>query len=184
MSRWSFAILGLVIGFSASAEVFKSVEPDGSVLYSDRPKPGAETITTPKEPPTPASPVPSISKTPMESPKTSGFKGYDKIEIVSPTNDETIRENTGAVSINVALTPPLETKLNHKLALFLDGNKVAESENTAGFQLMNLDRGTHTVRIGVLDAEGNEVAGSEPATFHLLRFSTLLNPSRPKKSHN
>jgi hypothetical protein len=168
-------IFALLAAVPVSAEVFRTVEPDGTMLYTDRPTPGAQTIEVPKGPPSGESPhLPSA--TPDKSPPQPKFKGYEKIEIVSPANDEDIRENTGNVMVSVALTPELQAK--HKLVLFLDGNKVAEKADMSGFQLTNLDRGTHELRISAIDTKGKETARSTSFVFHLMRFAPKLAPKK------
>ena len=103
--------------------------------------------------------------------------GYQKLEIISPADDETVRENAGNVNVTVGLIPNLRVDLGHRLVLFVDGPQRFQAVSTSPqFQFTNLDRGTYTLRAAVVDPKGKEIASSKPSTFHLLRVSILLGP--------
>jgi hypothetical protein len=101
--------------------------------------------------------------------------GYQKLEIISPANDEAVRENAGNVNVTVGLIPNLRVDLGHRLVLFVDGPQRFQAVNASPqFQFTN--RGTYTLRAAVVDPQGKEIASSKPSTFHLLRVSILLGP--------
>jgi len=52
----------------------------------------------------------------------------------------------------------------------------AEAEGTSIF-LGNVDRGTHTISLRIVDRAGNVLIQSDPVTFHLLRHSILHKPN-------
>jgi hypothetical protein len=63
------------------------------------------------------------------------------------------------------------------MRLFLDGSVVQEGAQTT-FNLANVDRGTHTVKLDITDDKGDVLIGSKPSTFHLLRYH--IPPIKPQ----
>ena len=153
----------------ASAEVFKRVNPDGSVEFTDVPD-SQEAEPVELAPittyPAPPSPPPRSRATPRtEAP------AYEAVSITSPSNDETIHDNQGNITITVELSP--ELKSGHNLRILLDGNQQAEGKSTT-FSLTNIDRGSHQIQVQIVDAKGKPLAQSESITVHLKRFSQFF----------
>lgn len=161
----------------AQAEVYKRVNPDGSVEFSDVPdKTGEKPVTLPP-PSTYKPPKQPLSLTmPDQTKKAPTPIGYESLSINHPENDTTIRENTGNISVKIASEPALQP--GHSFVLLMDGNKVGEGR-AASFQLTNLPRGSHTLSVQIKDGEGNTLIQSGAVTFHLMRFSKLRKPTAP-----
>ncbi|MCI0401806.1 MAG: DUF4124 domain-containing protein [Gammaproteobacteria bacterium] len=172
-----FLILALGLSLSASAAVYRWVDENGNVVYSDKPQPGAEAIEMREIQTIQAPPVAPI--TAKEVPPPPEFPGYEQVAIVSPENDAAVRENAGNVTVTVALEPALQTTLGHRIALFVDGAQVSEPGTATQFSLINMDRGTHTLEAKVIDSDGKAIASSPPSEFHLLRHSILLPTPTP-----
>jgi hypothetical protein len=158
------------------------------VIYSDKPPPpggSAETveIRSPDsfEAPAPAPDNPSgenwnwdMTAENHESPEAFS---YTSIAVVAPANDEAVRENSGAVTVATSVEPAL--RAGHRIEILLDGQIVA----TAGggqVTLSEVERGTHTLLVRVLDETGAVMIESQPSTFHMLRYAQQLAPNRPK----
>ena len=170
--RWLILCTIAIAPVWLPAEVYKWADPQGNVIYSDKPHPGAEEIKLPE---TQAYPAPQTAS-PTIKPEQQSFPGYEKIEIATPANDETIRDNTGNINVSIKLEPELQVDLGHKLVLYVDGVKLPQELTSTLFQFTNLDRGTHTIHAAVVDSAGKELVSSKPSTFHLKRFSSLLSP--------
>lgn len=179
LRRLIIILLGLGMIASASAAVYKHVSPDGQVTYSDRPQQGAKEVELP--PLAPAAPPPASTLTPPATtfaPAQSGEEKptvYTKLDIVKPTNDEAVRENSGALEVNLAIEPQLDTKAGHTVTILLDGKPVLEGQTTPQARLTNVDRGTHSLQAQIIDAKGAMLASSGGITFHMKRISTLFN---------
>ncbi|MEW6353714.1 MAG: DUF4124 domain-containing protein [Pseudomonadota bacterium] len=179
LQRLIVILIGLGLAAGASAAVYKYVGPDGQVTYSDRPQQGAKEVELP--PLAPAAPPPASTFTPPATtfaPATSGEEKptvYTKLDIVKPANDEAVRENSGALEINLAIEPQLDTKAGHTVTILLDGKPVLEGQTTPRVQLTNVDRGTHSLQAQIIDAKGAMLASSGGITFHMKRISTLFN---------
>lgn len=102
---------------------------------------------------------------------------YRVPRIVRPKNAETIHDNTGAVLVEVSLRPALAVRAGHRLRVLLDDAMRPEEWTAAHFSLQEVDRGTHTLQVIVVDGDGNRLAVSAPVEFHMWRASRLF-PAR------
>lgn len=165
----------LSITASATAAVYKWVQPDGSIIYSDR-QPAGNTSPTDlppvqeiKMPPPPPSPPGSNPSDQADQTQTTA---YTKLEITEPTDDSTIAGNAGQISIKLALEPPLDAEQGDMVSIFLDGNEIGQGKSTA-LTLTNVDRGTHSLQAVVKNAKGSALITSSSITVHLQRVSSL-----------
>lgn len=160
-----YIILGcvLALGVQAQEQVYKSTGSDGVVEFSDQPSSGAKTITvTPNVVTLPESPrfQPATKQAPEPT--------YTSLTITAPQNDEAIRSNAG----NFAATAEIEPELlgGDSIQWLFDG-QVIKGANATFLTMTNVDRGTHTVQIQVINTDGEVVKSSETITFHLQRFA-------------
>lgn len=175
--RITTTLILLLISFAASAAVYKWVKPDGTILYSDRP-PNENTAPTDlpdvqeiKVVP-PSSSAPDIP--PSDQNEQQSTHEYTKLEITSPANDSTLRDNSGKVDVSLSLEPPLQE--GDVVAITLDGKDIGQGQSPAFF-LNNVDRGTHSLQVAVKDASGNTLISSSTVSFHVQRTS-VLQPKR------
>ncbi len=173
--------LGLWSAASPAAEVYRWVDPDGNTQYSDRRRPDAQVIRIPKAPAPPA-PTPTPAAAPAGDPAPSDaaaptFAGYDKVAIVNPPDDGTVWDNSGNVSIEIAVAPALQGTLGHKLLVLLDGQALGEPITATSFTVTNLDRSTYTLRARIVDSGGRVLSESPPSVFHMKRISVA--PAAP-----
>lgn len=165
-------ILALTLPVGAETTLYKWKDADGTVHFSDQPHPGAEEVTVQEVPTIPAPRLPPSAPASARPAAVS----YDNVTITNPANDSTLRDNAGNISVTVAVTPLLRADLGHKVLLDLDGQPQGEG---ISFSLTNVERGSHTLTATVIDKDGAPlISGS--STFHLLRFSALLNPGDSK----
>jgi hypothetical protein len=165
------SVIGLLIACSASAAVYKSVDAEGNVVYTDDPKGHGEPV---KLPPLSTVPPPKYVISPAEATlpgSDSQAPAYEQLSIVMPTPDETLRDNTGGVTVKLALHPALDKAAGHRLQYFLDGQPQGEPGTADKAVFPNVPRGTHTVEVAVVDAAGNELQRSSSVRFYLHRQS-------------
>jgi hypothetical protein len=165
-------LLFAVLTAQVHAQVYRTIDKEGNVTYSDQATEGAVEVEVKELETIKALDTDQIAPLRPASPDEQEL--YTGLRITSPQNDEAIRDNTGNLVISVAVTPRLLPA--HKLILYLDGAEYAAGEATS-FQLQNIDRGTHQVRAAVVDENGQETINSDTINFHMLRFSTLTSPS-------
>jgi len=162
------ACLGSLPG--GAAEIYRYVDPENGVEFSDTPRPGAERIVIPDaqrapavrlSPPAPAAPA-------VADVATGTAVAYQQVRITDPLDQETVRDNSGNMLVSVALKPGLQAPFGHKLQLLLDGDPVSTGSAT-NFSLTGIDRGTHTLQAVVLGADDAPLATSPTISFHLHR---------------
>lgn len=159
---------------SASAGVYKHVNPDGSIEFTDVPQkigedpvevPPASSYTPPPTPKPAAPTTPTVKQTAVS---------YESVSITSPAHDSTVRDNEGNISISIGCKPGLQK--GHGFLLMMDDKQVGKgAQNT--FQLKNIDRGSHTFIVQVIDENDKMIIQSTSVTVHLHRASV----NRPRR---
>lgn len=170
-----FLIMLWAVSGAAETELYKWVDKDGTVHFSDQPTAGAEKIKV-KDVDT----IPALKSPPAGPESPPAAVTHYEITFTSPKAEETIRDNAGNVNVSVNLTPPLNDKSGDTLQFSVDGQPQGDSGMATQLTLTNLDRGTHTVQATVLDG-ANRPLTSARVTFYLQRFSALNNPA-PKNN--
>ena len=155
----------LAVGTAQAEKIYKYTQPDGKVVYSDRPPPvdQAEEVTL--------EPLQTFNLPAVSSPKKPVAKkeepaGYEEFKVTSPSDDATIRDNGGNVSVRLSLSPALRS--GHSIEVTMDGKSIG-SGNSTSITLTGVDRGSHTVQAAVKDDGGNVIARSTSIVFHLKR---------------
>jgi hypothetical protein len=176
------SMIGLLMACgAASAAVYKSVDAQGNVVYTDDPEGNGEPV---KLPPLSTVPPPKY----LTSPPASTLPGadsqapvYQQLAIAAPASDETLRDNTGDVTVKVALQPALDKAAGHRLQYFLDGQSQGEPATSDKALYPNVPRGAHTAEVAVVDPDGNELQRSPSVRFYLHRQSVNFprGPSAP-----
>jgi hypothetical protein len=163
----------LLLAGSAHAEVYKSINADGEVVYSDTRTKGAEAMKLPALPtytPPPVTPTTATEAKPAEK------AAYEDMVFVQPEDDATIRNNQGIINAELKLTPALRRV--HRIQFYLDGEAYGEPGKSIRTTMSNVDRGEHSLTASVLDADGESVISSAPVIVHLHRES-IYNPNNP-----
>jgi hypothetical protein len=157
-------LLGAFTTTNATAEVYKHTNPDGSVTFSDVPaKINAKPIELP--PSSTYSPPPiRNSESSFEPAKIA--VNYESISITSPANDSAVRDNAGNLTIEFNVKPSL--KSGHSYVLIMDGKNVGEGQ-TGSIQIKNVDRGSHTFTVQVVDGDKKMIIQSSAVVVHLQR---------------
>lgn len=178
MLRLSFAILLLASGTVCAGTIYKWVDAQGTIHYSDQPRPGASELqieSAPVRPPAPV--VASATTAPRAAADGEPFR-YDSCAISRPAADETL-QNAFSVSVAWQISPALRS--GDRVTLALDGKLLAGVSPTGtSFTIAPVDRGTHTLMVSILDADGRGVCQSSAVTFHV-RQPSLLQPNRRKR---
>lgn len=166
MRVW-FALVLLSVTAFASAQVYRSVGPDGSVEFSDHPLTPNATVINVQPVQTAPMGAPVRHPVSVTAPAAEPRAAYHRFEILSPGPDEAVRANDGRVSVALALEPPLSP--GHRVVLHVDGQPTGGSEGSLDVTLENLSRGTHQLDALVVNSGGEMVVSAGPVTFHVLR---------------
>jgi hypothetical protein len=80
--------------------------------------------------------------------------------------EEALRANNGTFTVSVLINPRL--KGPHRLRLLLDNQPYGQPSNVPILQLVNIDRGEHSLAVQVIDGQ-NIVQQSPTVTFTVQR---------------
>jgi hypothetical protein len=172
MHPWkSWLALGLLAAFAVQAAViYKWVDADGVVHYSDQASPGAEKIYTSSSSSAGAAAArPSASPQAPQAPQPAGL-GYSAFAITSPASEQTFFGDE-VVSVNLNLVPSIRG--NHSITWHLNGKQLDGPPNAVSFSLPHLDRGTYTIAATVTDQNTGEAQSSGNVTFFVRQPSAL-----------
>lgn len=176
--RINVLLVALLPAFVAAAEVYRWVDEDGVVHYSDRPQEGAETIVI-REAQTFSTPAPRTPATSTESEEEAGDQApsYSNFEIVRPRQEEVFWNIGGELSVSLRAIPRIQA--GHTIFLVMDGEEIQQlPRGRMQAMLSDVYRGTHTLHAEVRDKLGNTVAKSESVRFTVQQTS-IQNPNRP-----
>lgn len=174
------ALLMLATPGAAAGEIYRTVDEHGNVIFTDRPPSRAneEAETVKVQPPnTFPSEEAAVSAGSLPALGNVNADVEYRLAISSPANDETVRSNNGNVDIVTIVRPSLGS--DHQLMLLLDGQALDIEPDGDTWHLYNLDRGTHTLVLEVVDPDRSQpVSRSAPSVFHLHR-ATARRPTAP-----
>lgn len=154
------------------AEIYQYTDEQGNVQFTDKPIPGAGKVKLKQlqtyQPAT--TPPPTVNTKPdTQAPKPTATTNYQSIKIIQPSDGETFRDDQGIVPVALALNPPLDITNGHKIQVQLDGKPMGEPQAATGFTLFNINRGTHTVVVDIIDGQGRVVGSSNQVAFYMHR---------------
>lgn len=149
-----------------TAKIYVWRNEQGVLVFSDSPRSGAEEVKTKT-----GNIIKSTSTIEAEvldiTPKRT-IEKYE-IEISTPKNNATIRDNTGSVFISGGIKPRFKDGL--EVQLMLDGDLYDKPQKHSMFSLRNVNRGEHNIKMLLLDETGKVIATSESVTFYMHRAS-------------
>ena len=179
LRMWKVLTIILLTGSGiAAAGVYRWVDENGQIHFSDKAQAGAEQIKL-KETSIYTPPAENNSGAADQTEQTKGtvdantapkaVVDYEVISVVSPENNQVVRSTEGTVDISVELRPGLQQ--GHKIRVYLNGTKAAQDLETTQITLQNMDRGTHSLEVSVIDEKNNELKRSSAVSFHMLRLA-------------
>ena len=160
-------LLSLYLGTSWG-EIYKWVDGDGVVHYSDEPQGNVKPITLPEisifKFRIPESKPKPTEATETEVPPLPELVDYRAFEIARPSNNESFSTLPARLDVEFALVPGLQR--GHRIELSLDGNPVAGPILEAGTRLSDFAAGSHILSARILAADGRQLARSKSVLFH------------------
>jgi hypothetical protein len=152
-----------------AASVWKWRDADGVVHYSDQPVPGAEPVTVQNSSLFTSTPVATGA---ASSSSRAAVVSYKNVEIWKPSNEMTVANSAGQVSVGVRVEPALAA--GHRLALYMDGRLVnGFPPQGMEYDLSDVERGAHTLVLTIIDTQGKPITSSAPVQFFVQQPSVL-----------
>lgn len=168
-----FASLILLLSVEAMAEVYKTVDKNGRVTYTDVPP--ADTNAKPIELksinslPTP----PPVVSDPGPAPAQAAVE-Y-RVDIIAPENGKTLMPHERSVTVSLGVNPGLQN--GDRFAYKLDGNTIQTSSEMS-YTIVEPPRGEHVLTVAVVSSEGEILAQSNAVTLLVMR-PLVKQPTAP-----
>lgn len=161
---------------SVMAEIYKTVDKDGRVTYSDVPPPNTNAkpveLKSINTAPPPVA-MPSDEHSPS-GPRNTAPQAY-QLKITAPVNGTTLLPNERSVVISTSLNTNLQN--GDQFAYKLDGNILITTTETS-YNFVEPPRGEHKITVEVIDQEGTSLAQSEAITLVVMR-PLVKRPTTP-----
>ncbi len=170
--RQTWLAIGLLTGFTAQAAViYKWVDADGVVHYSDQSSPGAEKIITAGSSSPGTSSARSTTGPSAPPPKSAqGGLNYVDFTITSPASEQTFFGDD-IVAVHLNLSPSLRP--GQSITWHLNGTQLDFPPTAVSFALPHLDRGTYALAATITDQQTSESQTSNSVTFYVRQPSAL-----------
>lgn len=168
------ASLSILLPALAQAEIYRWVDENGVIHYSDSPHPGAEEVILPDSPP----PAAASRTAPQRTLPTNGDApppatfDYERLAIMQPGSEETLWNIAGRLTVRLSLQPALRP--GDRVRMYFDGQ--AREVSGLEVQLEEVWRGTHNLQAEVVNEAGELLVRSEPVRFHVQQTS-IVNPN-------
>ena len=166
-TRAIIALLGIFVAAVATADVWRWVDDDGVVHFSDTPVEGAERIEVSEASRTTGSriytPPPQIGADGEAVPEVQEEFRYESLTIAAPGAEETLWNIEGTINVSLALAPGLQS--GHQVRVYFDGEP--QMVNSTSFTINEVYRGVHNIQAEVLDETGKLMIRSRPNRFYV-----------------
>lgn len=157
--------LALLNEVTAQQQVYKIVDENGKVTYTDDPgdKP-AEKVDIPK-----ANVVPPVTPRPRSQrpPENSNVPSQYEVKIVAPAHEAQLNPGDRDVTIGVATEPSLHPKHHIQIS---DNGQINRA-NGSSLTITNIIRGAHTISAQVINEKGQVIGTSNSITIYVHRPS-------------
>lgn len=163
----------LLVSIPVSAEVYRQVDAQGNVTYTDEPSDQAPAEEVKIRPVTTVTlPKPEAVREPEQLREKVQKEGaaYASVRLVAPEDEQAFYSGSGDVSFQISSSPGL--KRDHKYEITLDGQPVGQSESGT-IMVRNIDRGSHQAGVGIVDRSGVTIKTGETIRFTIHRPSVL-----------
>ena len=176
----ALCLLGLS-GLGAATTLYRWVDAQGVVHYSDTPHPGAQVMQVPgaqtyhgaSAPPA----TPSVTAAPQSDTKPGS---YESCAITAPAPDSAMYAPE-SVAVSVAVSPALHD--GDQLTVQVDGRQLeSTSEGSQSFVIAQPERGDHSISAQVRSPDGAMLCNAPPVTFSVTKPSVNA-PNNPVKPH-
>lgn len=159
------------------AQVYRWIDSQGIVHFSDTPHVGADTFHVPEA----QGFSPSQVRTKNQSVQSvSNEHQYINLSISEPLNESTIRNNQGSFLVAVELNPALFS--GDALQLLIDGTIYGTAQTEVVFQVDGIHRGAHTLQIQVVNSKRTVLKTGEKIIIFMHR--PIVNDTRGTRMHS
>ena len=156
--------------------VYRTVDADGNVTFTDAPPADTGERERIEIPPINTTPPPAVPERVVPtSPEANAIEF--SVAITSPADESTIAMGPGNFSLSAAVKAELLEE--YTLQLFMNGETWGEAQTGSRWNLINVPRGEHDFTVNLLDTDGKAVATSTSVRVYVLRPS-INRPNRAR----
>lgn len=167
----SLLLMGGLPVLAGAAEIYRYVDEQGRVHYTDEPpakyERKAEAINLDGVQTYDGARLQAQPRAPRPEPESANSAGYERVQMIRPSSEQTIRDASNTLTVSVQLTPPLRTKMGHRLQFFLDGQPSGGPTTATSRTLVEVYRGAHSVQAVVVDRSGGQIGQTETRTVYM-----------------
>jgi hypothetical protein len=116
--------------------------------------------------------APRVTRAPAQG--EAAGSPYERVEIVSPAEQETLWNIATMLDVRVAFQPSLLP--GHRYDVLYDGQRRNVNTRSLSVTLPDVFRGQHTLQVVVIDSAGTELMRSSSRTFFVQQTS-IQNPN-------
>lgn len=155
MIREVLAAICLFATHALNAEIYRWVDAEGRIHFSDRQPMDATTQVHKPDPHQSTPHNPDAPKTRNDNPSLGP---YDAFEILAPSAGALVVQPTDALAITLILEPPLLDR--QRLELLLDGRPEPVEQGSTRLPMEGVGFGSHRLQAHILDELGAIVAAT------------------------
>jgi len=165
--------------------IYKYVDEQGVVTYSDTPQPGSVEVqikpiqqySAPKLSESQNAKLPDLPL--LQTPPDIT---YTALTVKEPKAGDVFDSGTETITVTGTVSPELATQ--HLVQLTLDGAPLGTPEHTLVFSLPHLERGDHTVSLAIIDpnALDTPLITSNTVKFFQFRVSQNFQNQQPQRN--
>ncbi len=160
----------LLVASIAQAQVYRTVDKNGNVIYSDIEDDNSEEVIIDIAPSYTAPEILPLQNLDEESLGNEIAIPKYKIKIGSPVQNESFH-NPESISVTASVSPMLTGIRADKLLFKLDGKAVGKASTSTSVTLKGIERGSHILVVSVVDKKGKVIKSSKSILFHVHRHS-------------
>ncbi len=160
-------ILSIALAASPTiANIYKHVDENGNVSFSDKPIQGAEKVKIHNTRSSSNSNFAGESEeaADAESSEVIESPDYKSLAILTPREGKVVEENASAVQIILLPTPSLGD--NDELVIAIDGKEISKGRDV-NLSVRNLESGNHTVTSRIQNKAGKVIIESDSVNFSI-----------------
>jgi hypothetical protein len=184
--RTGLLVALLTVGTTVDADIYKTYDENGNVVFTDRPPtPDAKPMSLRELSVVEAPQFPTRRSTqgqqdddPDAAPTVNELRMmFRDFRLVSPAPNQNLWGTGQVATIAWDTSAPLTEDMS--VIFYLDGQAVSEPTRAATFSTEPLDRGEHTARADLIGPNNRVIASAGPVTFFVMQNSRLFNQPRP-----
>lgn len=159
-----FMMTAILYSSAISAGLYKGLDEEGNVIYSDKPFKNSEQFTPPAI--TVVDPLKVPAKEEVVEEEQKAETKYTEFSISAPVNDQTIW-NEPDLMVSLKLSPTLSTTEGHTIWLLMDGKPIVKNSQSLLLQIGRSDRGQHSLQAQIRNKKGKVIKQTKAVTIHI-----------------